>query len=118
MICFSGLSTLFMSSRLPGLNRFQRESPRRILSAVDEPQPEPEPEPSIFSQFAKVDAGLLAWSFSLRDAREEEIAFIGREFRGLGREVCALTCSLSRILNAHLLFGKIFTDTGKPWTNK
>ncbi|KAK1224462.1 hypothetical protein PQX77_012636 [Marasmius sp. AFHP31] len=66
-ICFSGLSTL------------------RILSTVDEPQPEP--ELSVFSQFAKVDGGFLAWSFSLRDARDEEIAFISREFRGFGREI-------------------------------
>ncbi|KAJ8093271.1 hypothetical protein PM082_020757 [Marasmius tenuissimus] len=64
---------------------FLRESPRRILSTVDEPQPEP--EPSVFSQFAKVDGGFLAWSFSLRDARGEEVAFISREFRGFGREV-------------------------------
>ncbi|KAF9262167.1 Scramblase-domain-containing protein [Marasmius fiardii PR-910] len=64
---------------------FLRETSKRILSVVNEPQPEP--QPSVFSQFAKVDAPFLAWSFSLRDARDEEIAFIGREFRGFGREI-------------------------------
>ncbi|KAG7086641.1 hypothetical protein E1B28_002582 [Marasmius oreades] len=74
---------------------FLRESSERILSVANEPQPEP--QPSTFSQFATVDAPFLAWSFALRDARDEEIAFIGREFRGLGRE--------------------IFTDTGQYYVS-
>lgn len=43
-----------------------------------------EPE---FVQFAKIDAGLLAWHFILEDARAQEIASVERGFRGFGREV-------------------------------
>ncbi|RDB20951.1 hypothetical protein Hypma_011469 [Hypsizygus marmoreus] len=74
---------------------FIRESPKRITSTASEPQPEP--EPSIFTQFAKVDSGFLAWHFYLLDGRGEEIAYINRAFRGFGRE--------------------IFTDTGQYSVN-
>jgi hypothetical protein len=57
-----------------------------VLSLAHEPQPEREPEPA-YNQFAKVDAGPLAWHFPLCDRSESEIAFIHREFRGFGREV-------------------------------
>ncbi|KAG6874269.1 hypothetical protein C0995_001494 [Termitomyces sp. Mi166 len=64
---------------------FLREGQRRILSTASEPQPEP--ETSIFTQFAKVDMGLLSWHFRLFDGRSDEIAYIDRAFRGFGREV-------------------------------
>lgn len=50
-------------------------------------EPQPEPEPSIFTQYATVDSGFLAWHFRLLDGRGEDIAYISRAFRGFGREV-------------------------------
>ncbi|KAI0050899.1 Scramblase-domain-containing protein [Auriscalpium vulgare] len=70
---------------------FLRETSRRILSTLDEPQPEPDTEH--FSQFARTDEGLWAWHFTMRGRSGEEIASVNRAFRGFGRE--------------------IFTDTGK-----
>ena len=40
-----------------------------------------------FVQFARIDAGLLAWNFVLEDSRRLEIASVTRGFRGWGREV-------------------------------
>jgi hypothetical protein len=40
-----------------------------------------------FIQFARIDAGLLAWDFVLEDSRRQEIASVTRGFRGWGREV-------------------------------
>ncbi|KAI0780774.1 Scramblase-domain-containing protein [Trametes elegans] len=74
---------------------FLRQTPHRILSTLNEPQPEPEPE--LFHQFAKIDEGLLAWHFTLRDAQGLGIANVNRAFRGFGRE--------------------IFTDTGQYFVN-
>ncbi|KAI8998497.1 Scramblase-domain-containing protein [Trametes punicea] len=74
---------------------FIRQTPQRILSVLNEPQPEPEPE--LFHQFAKIDAGFLAWHFTLRDARGQPIANVNRAFRGFGRE--------------------LFTDTGQYFVN-
>ncbi|KII88665.1 hypothetical protein PLICRDRAFT_110168 [Plicaturopsis crispa FD-325 SS-3] len=70
---------------------FLREKQRHILSTVSEAQPEPETD--LFRQFAVVDQGFLAWSFSLRDGRGQQVASVNRAFRGFGRE--------------------IFTDTGR-----
>ncbi|KDQ60670.1 hypothetical protein JAAARDRAFT_31650 [Jaapia argillacea MUCL 33604] len=64
---------------------FLRDSPHRILSSPSTPQPEPSTDQ--FSQFAKIDDGLLAWHFTLRDARGEGIAHVNRAFRGFGREI-------------------------------
>ncbi|OSX65106.1 hypothetical protein POSPLADRAFT_1031985 [Postia placenta MAD-698-R-SB12] len=64
---------------------FFREDPRRILTVATEPQPQPETE--LFQQLARVDEGLLAWDFRLRDASGHEFASIRRAFRGFGREV-------------------------------
>lgn len=65
-----------------------RDTPRRILSTVSEPQPEPKVEESSkFTQFARIDQGFLAWHFNLVDARKEVIASVDRAFRGFGREV-------------------------------
>lgn len=58
---------------------------RRILSTASEPQPEP--ESTIFTQFAKVDMGILSWHFGLSDRWGHELAYISRAFRGFGREV-------------------------------
>ncbi|KAJ7582641.1 Scramblase-domain-containing protein [Mycena floridula] len=66
---------------------FLRDSPNRILSLASESQPTPEPSDSIFSQFAKVDSGFLAWTFKLRDGKGEDIALVTRSFRGFGREI-------------------------------
>ncbi|KAH9901085.1 Scramblase-domain-containing protein [Cubamyces lactineus] len=74
---------------------FLRQDPRRILSLVNEPQPEP--ETNLFNQFAKIDEGLLAWHFTLRDAYGQGIASVNRAFRGFGRE--------------------LFTDTGQYFIN-
>ncbi|KAI0065482.1 Scramblase-domain-containing protein [Artomyces pyxidatus] len=65
---------------------FIRDSPRRVLSKVDEPQPEPDQDR--YSQFARIDEGFWAWHFTLRGAQGEEIASVNRAFRGFGREVC------------------------------
>ncbi|OSD08703.1 Scramblase-domain-containing protein [Trametes coccinea BRFM310] len=74
---------------------FLRDTPHRILSVLNEPQPEPEPVQ--FTQFAKIDEGLLAWHFTLRDALGQPIANVNRAFRGFGRE--------------------LFTDTGQYFIN-
>ncbi|KAJ4488478.1 Scramblase-domain-containing protein [Lentinula aciculospora] len=66
---------------------FLRDSPKRILSLASDPQPEPELDTNTFNQIAKVDAPFLAWDFSIRDAASQEMAFISRNFRGLGREI-------------------------------
>ncbi|KAF9458675.1 Scramblase-domain-containing protein [Collybia nuda] len=66
-------------------NLFIRKSPKHILSLASEPQPQPEQE--IFSQFAKVDSGFLAWHFKVMDNRGEELAYLSRAFRGFGREI-------------------------------
>lgn len=58
---------------------------QRILSVADEPQPEPEPD--MFHQFARIDDGLLAWHFTLRDGAGNALANVNRAFRGFGREV-------------------------------
>ncbi|KAL7283519.1 hypothetical protein ACG7TL_002952 [Trametes sanguinea] len=71
------------------------DTPHRILSVLNEPQPEPEPVQ--FTQFAKIDEGLLAWHFTLRDALGQPIANVNRAFRGFGRE--------------------LFTDTGQYFIN-
>ena len=59
---------------------------KRVLSLVHEAQPKPEPELA-YNQFAKVDAGPLAWYFPLCDRNGGKLASIYREFRGFGREV-------------------------------
>lgn len=64
---------------------FLREKSRRILSLASERQPEPEPDS--FTQFARVDEGLLAWHFTLYGAQQQELASISRQFRGFGREL-------------------------------
>ncbi|KAA1474857.1 Scramblase-domain-containing protein [Dentipellis sp. KUC8613] len=66
---------------------FMRDTPRRILSVIDEPQPEPDPDPEQFTQLAAIDEGLWAWHFTLRGAQGEEIASVNRAFRGFGREI-------------------------------
>ncbi len=63
-----------------------RDAPRRILSAVSDPQPEPEPDES-FNQVARVDEGFLAWNFIVKGSRGEELASIDRTFTGFGREM-------------------------------
>lgn len=40
-----------------------------------------------YIQFARINAGLLAWDFVLEDSRRLEIASVTRGFRGWGREV-------------------------------
>lgn len=66
---------------------FISDRPKPILSRMADRQPEPEPTDDLFSQFANIDSPFLAWTFLLRDAREEEIASIDRAFRGFGREI-------------------------------
>ncbi|KLO14175.1 Scramblase [Schizopora paradoxa] len=66
---------------------FISDGPKPILSHVADRQPEPEPTEELFTQFASIDSPFLAWTFLLRDARQEEIASVDRAFRGFGREV-------------------------------
>lgn len=55
---------------------------------ASDPQPEPDAADDVrFQQFARIDEGLLAWHFRLRDARGGELASVNRAFRGFGREV-------------------------------
>jgi len=68
---------------------FIRQGSKRILSLVSDPQPEPETES--YRQIAGIDAGFLAWDFTLRDAHGKEMASVSRAFRGFGREVCGET---------------------------
>lgn len=64
---------------------FLRQASHRILSLADEPQPEPDPE--MFTQFARIDDGFMAWHFTLRDGASQPLANVNRAFRGFGREV-------------------------------
>ncbi|KAF9239583.1 Scramblase-domain-containing protein [Melanogaster broomeanus] len=66
---------------------FLRSTPHRVLALASDPQPEPTPSEAHFNQFARVDEGLWAWHFVLRDARGEGIASVSRAFRGFGREI-------------------------------
>ena len=76
-----------------------RQDPRRILSLVNEPQPEP--ETNLFNQFAKIDEGILAWDFTLRDAYGQGIASVNRAFRGFGREVDSLSSPSAHDFHSH-----------------
>ncbi|CAL1704975.1 unnamed protein product [Somion occarium] len=71
----------------------RKQETHRVLSLASDPQPEPELNEETFYQFARIDEGLWAWDFSLKDARGVEIASVNRTFRGFGRE--------------------LFTDTGR-----
>jgi len=67
-----------------------RSTPHRVLTPLgSDPRPQPElTTPEVhFNQFARVDEGLWAWHFVLRDAQGEGIASVSRAFRGLGREI-------------------------------
>lgn len=41
----------------------------------------------VYSQFARIDGGFLAWDFWLKDRDDRLCATINRNFRGLGREL-------------------------------
>lgn len=70
------------------LFRQSRSTPHRVLTTLDsDPQPEVTTPEVHFNQFARVDEGLWAWHFVLRDAQGEGIASVNRAFRGFGREV-------------------------------
>ena len=67
-----------------------RSTPHRVLIPLGSgPRHQPElTTPEVhFNQFARVDEGLWAWYFVLRDAQGEGVASVNRAFRGLGREV-------------------------------
>ncbi|KIJ69579.1 hypothetical protein HYDPIDRAFT_179335 [Hydnomerulius pinastri MD-312] len=66
---------------------FLRSTPHRILAPISAPQPEPTPSEAHFDQFARIDEGLWAWHFVLRNAQMEGIASVSRAFRGFGREI-------------------------------
>ncbi|KAH0830454.1 Scramblase-domain-containing protein [Lanmaoa asiatica] len=69
-------------------NLFLRSTPRRVLTTLgSDSQPEPTTPETHFDQFARVDEGLWAWNFVLRDAQGEGIASVNRAFRGFGREI-------------------------------
>lgn len=64
-----------------------RSTPHRVLTALgSDLQPERTLE-AHFNQFARIDEGLWAWHFVLRDVQGEGIASVNRAFRGFGREV-------------------------------
>ena len=59
-----------------------------MLTILDsDSQPELGTQDGHFEQFARIDGGLLAWHFVLRDAQGEGIASVDKAFRGIGREV-------------------------------
>ncbi|THH29634.1 hypothetical protein EUX98_g4546 [Antrodiella citrinella] len=66
---------------------FLRRKTLQIISNASDKQPEPEPEPDMFHQFSRIDEGLWAWSFALRDHAGQDIASVNRAFRGFGREI-------------------------------
>ncbi|KAN0075268.1 Scramblase domain containing protein [Tylopilus felleus] len=69
-------------------NLFLRSTPHRVLTTLDsDPQPEVTAPEVHFNQFARVDEGLWAWHFVLRDAQGQGMASIDRAFRGFGREI-------------------------------
>ncbi|KAG6334873.1 hypothetical protein ID866_4214 [Astraeus odoratus] len=67
-------------------NLFLKVPPIRILSPVSEPQAGQDALEPHFKQFARVDEGLWAWDFVVRNSSGEGIASIRRAFRGIGRE--------------------------------
>lgn len=71
-----------------------------------------------FTQFAKIDEGLWAWNFALRDEQGDEIASVNRQFRGFGREVYIDLCTYRGRGHVDLLYSvQIFTDTGQYFVN-
>ncbi|KAG9318326.1 Scramblase-domain-containing protein [Chiua virens] len=65
-----------------------RSTPHRALTILgSDLEPERTPREAHFQQFARVDEGLWAWYFVLRDAQGEGIASVNRAFRGFGREI-------------------------------
>ncbi|KAI6043140.1 Scramblase-domain-containing protein, partial [Pisolithus marmoratus] len=85
-------------------NLFLKTNPLRVLTPVSITDSEPEYPRVQFKQFARIDEGLLAWNFLVKNADGEGIATIQRAFRGFGREAIdnCFNCSY-----------KLFTDTGQ-----
>jgi len=65
---------------------FIRETPLRLLSTPSGRQSQPELDPESFRRFARVDEGVLAWNFTVKDERGEAIARVERTFRGAEKE--------------------------------
>ncbi|KAL4074559.1 Scramblase-domain-containing protein [Scleroderma yunnanense] len=68
-------------------NMFLKAAPIRVLTPTSESELQPKGalEPH-FKQFARIDEGLWAWHFVVRDADGDGMATISRAFRGFGRE--------------------------------
>lgn len=80
--------SIFMSLLVSILFIKFRSIPHRVLTPVgSDPEPEPNRREAHFNQIARVDEGLWAWHFVLRDAQGRGIASVSRAFRGFGREV-------------------------------
>ncbi|KAL4065461.1 Scramblase-domain-containing protein [Scleroderma citrinum] len=69
-------------------NMFLKAAPIRVLTPTSESELQPKGalEPH-FKQFARIDEGLWAWHFVVRDADGDGMATISRAFRGFGREI-------------------------------
>ncbi|KAI6109949.1 Scramblase-domain-containing protein [Pisolithus sp. B1] len=67
-------------------NLFLKTNPLRVLTPISATDSEPESPGVQFKQFARIDEGLWAWNFVVRDANGDGMATIQRAFRGFGRE--------------------------------
>ncbi|KAI6167184.1 Scramblase-domain-containing protein [Pisolithus thermaeus] len=67
-------------------NLFLKSNPLRVLTPISATDSEPESPGVQFKQFARIDEGLWAWNFVVRDANGDGMATIQRAFRGFGRE--------------------------------
>ncbi|KIK24876.1 hypothetical protein PISMIDRAFT_9883 [Pisolithus microcarpus 441] len=67
-------------------NLFLKASSLRVLTPISAVDSEPEFPGVRFKQFARIDEGLWAWSFVVRNADGDGMATIQRAFRGFGRE--------------------------------
>ncbi|KIO13185.1 hypothetical protein M404DRAFT_122509 [Pisolithus tinctorius Marx 270] len=85
-------------------NLFLKTKPLRVLTPISSTDSEPESPGEQFNQFARIDEGLLAWNFVVRNSDGDGMATIQRAFRGFGRE---------GIDGCPDCLHQIFTDTGQ-----
>lgn len=81
-------------------NLFLKASSLRVLTPISAVDSEPESPEVRFKQFARIDEGLWAWSFVVRNADGDGMATIQRAFRGFGRELFTDTGQYAISFNA------------------
>ncbi|KAI6019746.1 Scramblase-domain-containing protein [Pisolithus orientalis] len=81
-------------------NLFLKTKPLRVLTPISSTDSEPESPGEQFNQFARIDEGLLAWNFVLRNSDGDGMATIQRAFRGFGREIFTDTGQYAVSFNA------------------